>query len=257
MGSKVPPITPTRRRAVRRRGSAVLAAAAERDERRPAAAAGCPARRHRRRRGGSRARRARLLGGDGSGEEQDARHGASSYRPPRAAVSGRGRRPITTYLVEVISGSPIGPRACSFWVLMPISAPKPNSPPSVNRVEALTSTAAESTAAAKRRAAAWSSVDDRVGVAAGEAPDVVDRRRRGRSTTRGGDVEGEVLGRVVLVGGRRPRRRTPRTRSSPWTVTPASWSAVDHPRQERVGHVARARAATRRRCRRWCGGSWR
>ena len=42
--------------------------------------------------------------------------------------------PVTTYLVEVISGSPIGPRACSFWVEMPISAPKPNSPPSVNRV---------------------------------------------------------------------------------------------------------------------------
>ena len=46
--------------------------------------------------------------------------------------------PVTTYFVEVISGSPIGPRACSFWVEMPISAPKPNSPPSVNRVEALT-----------------------------------------------------------------------------------------------------------------------
>ena len=42
--------------------------------------------------------------------------------------------PVTTYLVEVISGRPIGPRACSFWVEMPISAPKPNSPPSVNRV---------------------------------------------------------------------------------------------------------------------------
>ena len=61
----------------------------------------------------------------------------------------------------VISGSPIGPRACSFWVEMPISAPKPNSPPSVKRVLALTITAAESTSAANRRAAAW----DRVTIA--------------------------------------------------------------------------------------------
>ncbi len=66
--------------------------------------------------------------------------------------------PVTTYFVEVISGSPIGPRACSFWVEMPISAPNPNSPPSVNRVEALTTTAAASTAAVKRRAAACDSV---------------------------------------------------------------------------------------------------
>ena len=27
------------------------------------------------------------------------------------------------------------PRACSFWVEMPISQPRPNSPPSVKRVE--------------------------------------------------------------------------------------------------------------------------
>ena len=42
---------------------------------------------------------------------------------------------------------PIGPRACSFCVEMPTSAPRPNSPPSVNRVEAFTATTAESTAA--------------------------------------------------------------------------------------------------------------
>ena len=60
---------------------------------------------------------------------------------------------MTTYLVLVSSGSPIGPRACSFCVEIPISAPKPNSPPSVNRVEALTITAAESTRDTKRRAA--------------------------------------------------------------------------------------------------------
>ena len=46
--------------------------------------------------------------------------------------------PVTMYLQEQSSLRPIGPRACSFWVEMPISAPKPNSPPSVKRVDALT-----------------------------------------------------------------------------------------------------------------------
>ena len=41
-------------------------------------------------------------------------------------------------LTDVNCSTPMGPRACSFWVLMPISAPKPNTPPSVKRVEALT-----------------------------------------------------------------------------------------------------------------------
>ena len=60
--------------------------------------------------------------------------------------------------MDVISGSPIGPRACSFWVEMPISAPKPNSPPSTNRLEAFTSTAAASTSAVNRWAARCDSV---------------------------------------------------------------------------------------------------
>ena len=47
----------------------------------------------------------------------------------------------------------MGPRAWSFWVEMPISQPSPNSPPSVNRVEALTYTAALSTFAVKYRSA--------------------------------------------------------------------------------------------------------
>src|SRR4051794_15803152 len=52
--------------------------------------------------------------------------------------------PCTTQVVLVSSGSAIGPRACSFCVEIPISAPKPNCSPSVNRVDALTITAAES-----------------------------------------------------------------------------------------------------------------
>ena len=45
-------------------------------------------------------------------------------------------------------------------------------------------------------------------------------------TTRGRDVEREVLAAEVVVGGRHAPRRTPRTRGSPWTVTPASWRAA-------------------------------
>ena len=55
--------------------------------------------------------------------------------------SGRRQRtwplPWTTYFQDVSSCRPMGPRACIFWVEMPISAPMPNSLPSVNRVEAL------------------------------------------------------------------------------------------------------------------------
>ena len=51
--------------------------------------------------------------------------------------------PWITYLYVVSSRRPIGPRACNFCVEIPISAPKPNSPPSVNRVDALTITATD------------------------------------------------------------------------------------------------------------------
>src|SRR3954449_1995877 len=53
--------------------------------------------------------------------------------------------PWIKYLLEVNAFNPIGPRACNFCVLMPISAPKPNSKPSVNLVDALWYTAAAST----------------------------------------------------------------------------------------------------------------
>ena len=45
--------------------------------------------------------------------------------------------PVTTYFIDVSSLSASGPRAWSFCVEIPISAPRPNTPPSVNRVEAL------------------------------------------------------------------------------------------------------------------------
>ena len=52
--------------------------------------------------------------------------------------------PYIINFVVVKASKPIGPLACSFCVLIPISAPNPNSKPSVNLVEALTYTAAES-----------------------------------------------------------------------------------------------------------------
>ena len=60
--------------------------------------------------------------------------------------------PSIRYLNVHSSRSPIGPRAWSFWVELPISAPIPNSPPSVNRVDALTYTQAASTPSWNARA---------------------------------------------------------------------------------------------------------
>src|SRR5205085_1523219 len=66
--------------------------------------------------------------------------------------------PSIRYLNVHSSRNPIGPRAWSFWVELPISAPIPNSPPSVNRVDALTYTHAASTPSWKALAAAVSCV---------------------------------------------------------------------------------------------------
>src|SRR5204863_8783932 len=66
--------------------------------------------------------------------------------------------PSTTYLYVQSSRTPIGPRACSFCVELPISAPMPNSPPSVKRVDALTYTHAASIPSTQSRAADSESV---------------------------------------------------------------------------------------------------
>ena len=58
---------------------------------------------------------------------------------------------------------------------MPISHPKPNSPPSVNRVDALTYTAALSTLAVKYRSASGLLGHDGLAVAGGVRRDVGDR----------------------------------------------------------------------------------
>src|SRR5690606_5940307 len=59
--------------------------------------------------------------------------------------------PVTNHFSVTNFSKANGPRACNFCVEMPISAPKPNSPPSVNRVDALEYTAAASTAFIKFR----------------------------------------------------------------------------------------------------------
>src|SRR5690606_18920430 len=76
------------------------------------------------------------------------RRARTGPRQPRVWPS-----PRTTNFVVVSCSSPMGPRAWSFWVEMPISAPNPNSSPSTKRVEAFTRTAAASTSRVNRSAA--------------------------------------------------------------------------------------------------------
>src|SRR5262249_61089765 len=103
-------------------------------------------------------------GVDGAAEQTDAHpggmgreHGACRGRftllpcrrgPPLPKRSFHGLicpEPRTRYLKLVNCSTPTGPRAWKRPVAMPISAPKPNSPPSANWVEALCNTIAEST----------------------------------------------------------------------------------------------------------------
>src|SRR6478672_2013999 len=53
--------------------------------------------------------------------------------------------PVTNHFSVTSFSSANGPLACNFCVEMPISAPSPNSAPSVNRVDALAYTTAAST----------------------------------------------------------------------------------------------------------------
>src|SRR3954469_3648276 len=125
--------------------------------------------------------------------------------------------PRTRYLNEVSCSTPTGPRACMSPVAMPISAPKPNSPPSANWVEALWSTIAESTSARKRSAAAGSAAtidtgwgapwgsrggtggDDRLGMRRAVGLGVGDGGVKPVHHL-GGDDGVEVFGRPILLG---------------------------------------------------------
>ena len=89
------------------------------------------------------------------------RSAGSTARVSRGSGRRRGRRTWRSSARAGPSGRGRGASGCE----MPISAPKPNSSPSTKRVDALTSTAAASTSAVKRSAAARSRGDDRLGVA--------------------------------------------------------------------------------------------
>src|SRR5512137_1624858 len=89
------------------------------------------------------------------------RRGLLLRRHSSLVRSGQARTwpsPSTTNFRVVSSLSPIGPKAWSLLVEMPISAPSPSSPPSLNRVEALITTALAVTSRSKRRALARSRV---------------------------------------------------------------------------------------------------
>src|SRR5437588_11496901 len=91
---------------------------------------------------------------EGSAEDADSHVGQKRFGPgrPQGTQARMWPSPSTKYLNVHSSRIPIGPLAWSFWVEFPISAPIPNSPPSVNRVEALTYTQAASTPCSKARA---------------------------------------------------------------------------------------------------------
>ena len=179
--------------------------------------------------------------------------------PTPASVSGCGRRPRRPTSSSSARAGPSGPRACSFWVEMPISAPNPNSPPSVNRVLALTMTTAASTSAVNRRAAARSSV-----TIASVCP--VPKRRMWSiassrsSTTRHAHLEAVPLGAEVRLAGEgvcRPGRlRVLRHLGATCSRTPAPARSVSALGRKSAA-TSRGRGATRPRCRRWAGGSWR
>ena len=95
----------------------------------------------------------------------------------------------------------MGPRAWSFWVEMPISQPRPNSPPSVKRVETFTYTAAESTRARELRRVFLVPGEDAVAVAGGVLRDVPDGGVHVRHHRHGEGVVEEFPCRSPLPGG--------------------------------------------------------
>ena len=96
----------------------------------------------------------------------------------------------------------MGPRAPSFWVEMPISQPKPNSPPSVKRVEAFTYTAALSTAVQKACAAASSPVMMALGMARGMGRNVGHRLFQAAHHAHGQNIIQKLGVKIVRPGGR-------------------------------------------------------
>ena len=119
---------------------------------------------------------------EGSAEQADPHAGRMRREQALGACGKRGGHgriwplPRMRYLKVVSCSTPTGPRACSRPVAMPISAPKPNSPPSANWVEALCSTIAESTSREEFLGRRGVVGDDGVGVVRAVALDMGDRR---------------------------------------------------------------------------------
>ena len=178
-------------------------------------------------------------------------------RPPRALTDAPARlpaRPISRWSTPALPSVP--GRAASGSRCRP-RRPSPSSSPSMNRVEAFTSTAAASTSATNRSAARTSAVtmasewpEPKRAMCADGAVEVVDHAHGHR---RPQELGGEV-------GSRRPpprRARSARTRSSPRSSTPAAARARRHAGQELARPRRRAPGSSRPRCTRRSGGSWR
>ena len=127
-----------------------------------------------------------------------------SNAQPQAAMRltrapGRRHRRCTCSCVS--SCKPQGPRAWNLSVLMPISAPRPNSKPSLKRVLALTSTADGIDRRREPPGRGQVVGHDRVGVLRAVAGDVGDRLVQvGHHLHRQDQVE--ILGGVVVLGRR-------------------------------------------------------
>ena len=132
---------------------------------------------------------------------------------------------VTPRTCSVVSSfSPHGPRAWNLSVLMPISAPRPNSPPSLNRVLALTITAALSTRAVNSPGGRQVAGDDRVGVLRAVAVDVLDRLVE-RVDDLDRNDRAQVLGGVIVLG----RRLAPSGSSSRVALVAANFDAAARP----------------------------
>jgi len=101
------------------------------------------------------------------------------HAPKRRSSDGHGLIcpvPRTRYLKLVSCSTPTGPRACSLPVAMPISAPKPNSPPSANWRRGVVQHDRGIDLVRKFLRRRLSAGDDRVGMMGAVALDVLDRR---------------------------------------------------------------------------------
>ena len=174
--------------------------------------------------------------------------------------------PRTTFLYVVSPSSATGPRAWRRPVAMPISPPKPNSPPSANWVEALWRTIAESTPAMNARGGGGVGGDDRVGVVRPVARRCgrsrrrrrrPARRRRPRRDIRCPSRRGVAAIRRGSSGSSAASARTsqPRVEQRAQQSGGVGIGAVDQQRLHRAADAGAAQLGVERRSRRAIAGS--